>query len=254
MRLTNRFICVSFALAAALHASNIGVAVNGTCEAGSCPGMPLPFNSTETLPFDFPFVLPDGDMYLIYGSFTGNNNSNGSGANNSYAFQVTYEGNAGGGPSAADTIIVQRDAAFQASIGSVNFFTTLLGAFSPGIAASSSASTCFGGALACLGPVMPPGSFNQNSSPFAVSNMNGAFVDDKTFTSNFGAGSPVGSYIVWGRTTALPSPVPEPASLCLFAWGLGGIIAVRARRLIAIHAANWLAKIRGHGMRQTAQM
>jgi hypothetical protein len=193
--------------------------------------MPLPFNSTETLPFDFTFALPNGDMYLTYGSFTDNNNGDGSGANNAYAFQVTYEGNASGGPSSADTITVQRDASFQASIGSVDFFTTLVGAFSPGIAASSSASTCFGGTLACLGPVMPPGSFNQSSSLFVVSNVSGAFVDNKTFTNNFGAGSPVGSYIVWGQTTPIPAPTPEPASIALLALGLGGIlIARRARR------------------------
>jgi hypothetical protein len=158
---------VFVAFAAALNASSIGVAVNGVCEAGSCPPTSIPFNSTQTLPFNFTFGLPDGDTYLIYGSFTGTDNSNGSGASNAYDFQVTYEGNAIGGPSAADTITVQRDADFQTSISSADFVTTLLGAFSPGIAASSSASTCFGGTLACLGPATPPGSFDRTRSSTA---------------------------------------------------------------------------------------
>jgi hypothetical protein len=217
-----------FVFAVASNADTIGVSVSGICEAGSCPATPVPFNSESTLHFDFNFALPDGDMYLINGLFTVQNNSNGGGSN-IYDFQVTYEGNASGGLSAADTITLERDAAFKASIGSQDFITTLTGAFSPGIAGSSSASTCFGGNLACLGPVTPPGSFDQTSSPFSITNMSGAFVDDKTFTSNFGAGSPVGSYIVWGQTTAIPPPVPEPTYLGLLALGLGAIVALRAR-------------------------
>jgi hypothetical protein len=159
------------------YGDSIGVAVNGTCEAGSCPAAPIPFNSTETLPFDFTFALPDGDTYLIYGSFTGTNNSDGGGSN-VYGFEVVYEGNGIGGPSEADTITVQRDAAFQASISSADFVTRFIGAFSPGIAASSSASTCFDGTLACLGPAVPPGSFDQTST-FSISNTDGVLMTTK---------------------------------------------------------------------------
>ena len=225
------FVTFGCLFAAVLHGSTIGIAVNGTCEGGSCPGLPLPFSTSETLPFDFLFTLANGDMYLIDGSFTDNNNSDGSGANNSYAFQVTYEGNPNGGLSGADTITVQRDAEDEASVASANFFTTLFGAFGAGIAASSSASTCFGGTLACLGPVTPPGSFNEDSANFAITNSGGTFVDNKTFVNNFGAGSPVGSYIVWGQTTAISAPTPEPASFGLLALGLGGILIARRARL-----------------------
>jgi hypothetical protein len=229
MRLHRVSVAICFSLAGGLNASDIGIAVNGTCEAGSCPATPVPFNSTAALPFDFTFALPNGDMYQIYGSFSVTNDTDGTGGSNIFAFQVDYEGSSsGGGPSAADSIIVQRNAAFQASVSSVNFNTALTGAFGPTIAASSSASTCFGGTLACLGPVSPPGSFNQNST-FPITNISGSYTDDKTFTSNFGAGSPVGSYIVWGQTTPLPAPTPEPASVGLLTLGLAGIIARRAR-------------------------
>jgi hypothetical protein len=212
------------------YGETMGVAVDGTCEAGSCPATGIPFNSTDTLPFDFTFALPDGDTYLIYGSFTGTNDGDGGGSN-TYGFEVVYEGNPGGGPSAADTITVQRDAAFQASLDSIDFFTSFIGAFSPGIGAASSASTCFDGSFGCLGPAVSPGSFDEDSSPFSIANTAGVFDDNKTFVSNFGAGSPVGSYIVWGQTDALPAPsAPEPASFAMLALGIGGIVIGRRAR------------------------
>jgi hypothetical protein len=215
-----------------LRAGNIGVAVNGTCDAGSCPAVPLPYNSTATLPFDISLTLADGDEYLIYGSMTEFNNSNGTVASNTYAFQVTYEGNASGGPSAADTINVERYNGAETSLAVASYYVSFIGGFSPGIAATSSASTCFDETLTCLGPANPPGSFDTDSYPGLLDSANGAFTFDKVFTSNFGAGSPVGSYIVWGQTAPLPPPssVPEPGYTLTLGLGLGGIFLRKIRR------------------------
>ncbi len=97
---------VFFVFAVSLQASSIGVAVNGTCEEGSCPATALAFNSTDTLPMNFTTTLSDGDTYLIDGSFETVNNSNGSGFSNTKLFQVTYEGNTTGGASGADSVNV----------------------------------------------------------------------------------------------------------------------------------------------------
>jgi hypothetical protein len=220
--------CVLFlALAATLSASSIGIVVGSTCEAGTCPPSALAFGSSETLPVDFTITLPDSDTYSIDGSFTDTINSTGSRFSLDYPFQITYEGNATGGSSAADTVTVLADYAFQAAYSTASATSDLIGAFGPTIAASSSASDCVNGAH-CLGPTEPPGSFDLTNN-FSLSATGDEFIWDFALTSDFGAGSPVGSYIVWGQTTSITSPTPEPAYLGLLAVGFGGIVIARRR-------------------------
>lgn len=214
-----------------LNADTLGVVVNGTCAAGSCPAAVIPLNSSDTLSVDYTLTLADGDMYLIDGSF-GDSNGNGGSFSTNHLFQVTYEGNATGGPSAADTITVEAYYLFQATVGSVTFSRDLIGAFGPTIASSSSASSCVDGVLGCFGPLTPPGSFDQADS-FVLDSSNGTLLFDPAFISNFGAGSAVDSYIVWGQTEELPPPpptTPEPASMGVLALGLLGIGACRVRQ------------------------
>ena len=230
MRLSFYLLVSLFAVTAALNAATIGISVNGTCEAGSCPPAPLPFSTTNTIPVDFFFTLANGDRYLINGSSTETNDAPGVGFSIGHLFQVTYEGNPAGGPSAADTISVEQFDVLQTIQSSVVFGRDLIGAFGPTIAASSSASSCVIGTLGCLGPIRPPGSFNLTTAlTLTLDSSGNTFTYDPAFVNNFGAGSPVGSFIVWGQTAPLAAPTPEPAGVDLLAIGLAAIIAGRAR-------------------------
>jgi len=207
--------------AVALRASAIGVSVNGICEAGSCSPDVLPFSTTATLPLAFNLTLPDGDEYLIDGSFKALNDAPGSGFSVQSVFQVTYEGNAGGGSSQADSVNVELFETIAVNSSSVSATEMMHGAFGPTIAGSSTVTQCIDGN--CLGPVSPPGSFDL-TLPISISSSGGSFVFDVLHTSDFGAGSPVGSYIVWGQTTPI-APAPERGYFCgLVALGaIGGI-------------------------------
>jgi len=184
------------------------------------------------LPVNFRVTLADGDEYIINGTFTGSNDGTGAGFLANHDFRVTYAGNANGGPSAADTLVVEGFYSFQTTLAGVVEGRGVIGSFGPTIAASSSGSSCVNGAVACLGPFTPPGSFEQFSAAFTVNSTGGAFAWDPTWTSNFGAGSAVGSYILWGQTTAaptlpVPTSTPEPASAGLIGLSLVGIFIRR---------------------------
>jgi hypothetical protein len=196
-----------FAMAVAMHASNpLGMAVDGVCRAGtSCPAVPLPYNASGTLSETLTHTLSNGDKYLINGSWTAENNSNGSNLGFEAIYQVTYEGNAAGGASAADTITVDWYSAFQTPYSLIGLKLYFDGAFSHNVSPSNSVAECINGPGSCAGPVMPPGSFYQTPY-YSQNSSNGVWSVDATYTFNFGANSPVGSYIVIGQTTALHSP------------------------------------------------
>jgi hypothetical protein len=245
-------VCV-FAFVGGLNAANnyFGVAVNGQCEAGtSCPGVEVPYNTSNTLPATIRLTLPNGDKYLVNGQSSGSNNTNGTYVSFGPLFQVTYEGNATGGVSAADTIVVDWYASFQTTIGSGNFPLNLYGAFSAGIARSSSITGCLNGN--CQGPAKPPGSFNNGAESYTLDSSGGAFAFDNTYTFNFGAGSHVGSYIVINQTTALHPPSiasfsppsgQAGASVTITGTNLTGATAVTFHHAAASYAVNSATQI-----------
>jgi IPT/TIG domain-containing protein len=203
-------LALFFALPPALPANDIGIAVNGVCQHGSCPAIPEPFNTTVALPVTFTFTLANGDTYLVTGSSTESNNGDGSNLPVNTFFQVTYQGNQSGGASAADTFTFDWYNAFQTlSGGSGNFGWSLEGVFGPTISATSSVSDCVNGST-CAGPVAPPGSFNIGFSD-TENSANNAFAFDFSWSVTFGAGSPAGSYIFLG-----PGTLPPQATIASF--------------------------------------
>ncbi|MGA2133501.1 MAG: hypothetical protein ABSH50_14500 [Bryobacteraceae bacterium] len=199
--------------ASGASAANIGFQVNGNCLDGSCPSQPLGFSSTASLPLANTVTLANGDVYSITGTLSCANNSNGSLVNVYYLFLVTYRGNAGAscpageicgtGPSQADTLTMDLISAFQTNASSGDFVEILEGTFGSTVAASSSAQICTVGNI-CTPTTNPPGSFDVSAS-FPQPPSNGAFYFDFTTTAVFGAGSPVGSYILFDYP-AFPLP------------------------------------------------
>jgi len=192
-----------------INAANnyFGVAVNGRCETGtSCPAVLAPYNTANTLAVTFTHTLPNGDKYLVSGLGWGSSNGNGGDLPGYTVFQVTYQGNATGGASKADTLTVDWYSAFQTAYGYGYFGFNLVGAFSADIAASSSASGCLNGPPNCQGPFMPPGSFDNGSETYVLDASGGVFSFEPSWTCNFGAGSPVGSSMVFGYSQTALAP------------------------------------------------
>lgn len=214
-------------LGANLGAASIGVTVNGTCIAGSCPPSVLAIGGTDTENFDYTLTLADGDIYSIFGNFNADNTSGLIADAVDHLFEVAYLGNASGGASVAtDSITVDGFYELATAQTSEDILRAIVGAFGGGIAADSTASTCVaGGTLGCAS-FTPPGSFDVDTSTFTFPSSSGVFDYGVDFTNSFAAGSPVGSYVVWGQTTALtppPAVAPEPGTLVLLGLGLSGI-------------------------------
>jgi uncharacterized protein (TIGR03437 family) len=190
------------AFAAAAYPANIGFQVNGNCAAGSCPAQALAMGGTATLPFSTNTTLSNGDAYSVVGAFNTSNSASGATFSLTFSIVITYLGNGSGGASQADAVTVDAFSAFQSNLGTGNFGQALVGAFSPNISSASSAQACAAGV--CLGPVSPPGAFSQTGGTYSLAPNNGAFSFDNTYNSHFGAGSPVGSYIVYN----FPAPAP----------------------------------------------
>ena len=235
MRFTQYLVLSLISAAVPAFGAALGASVNGTCAAGVCPPGVLGAGGSENDPINYLLTLANGDEFQVYGTFSGTN-SGGGFFTAGHNFQVTYEGNANGTASGNDTIDVTLYYLEASGGASGTLFTRdVIGAFSPGIASSSSASSCVDGTLGCVGTLTPPGGFNVGTNSFSVPLSSGNFVYDPAFVSTFGAGSPVNSYIVWGQTAALTtppvSPAPEPATMGLT--GLALLVAARVGKKIS---------------------
>ena len=214
-----------FGLALPSEGSSVAYQVNSVSPT-------LAVGESETDTINEVVTLADGGIYQIFGTFGSSNTSAGV-FSASHDFQVTYEGNASGGLSGAESIVVDLFYSFaDGGVSTGTFNRDLIGAFGGGIASTSTGSSCVNVTLGCTGTLTPPGSFSSTSS-FQLLSSAGAYSFEPGFSSNFGAGSAVGSYIVWGQTAALTTPpvnsTPEPGSISMMAIG---ILAACARKCL----------------------
>ena len=224
------FLALLFAVSSAA-AANIGVQVNGNCAAGSCPPQLLSFGSNASLPVSTSVTLSNGDIYGVTGTITSSSSADGQTLNLSFALIAVYQGNGASAASQDDTLRLDIFTAYQSTFSTGNFAAALTGTFSPNVAGSSSVEVCVDGA--CAGPVSPPGPFNQSVS-FSQTASNGGFSFDDAYTAHFGAGSPVGAYIVFNYP-ALSSPV---IASVISASGYGAFPAIAPGSWIEIYGSN----------------
>ena len=86
-------------------AAFVGLSANGTCEVGTCPAAPMPFNTTVSIPFAFNVTLANGDVFNFAGTIGGSNNSDGTLINSNEDFTAEFLSGPHG-TSQADTLNV----------------------------------------------------------------------------------------------------------------------------------------------------
>ncbi len=186
---------------AGAYSADLGFQVNGNCLIGSCPATQLPEDGAATLSIANTVTLANGDVYSITGTMAAQDNSSGSTFGLIPVFQVVYLGNGSGGASQADMLTIDLFSAFQSNFGTGVFTDGMAGAFSTNIASTSSVQTCV--QTACSSTAGPPSPFNLTVQ-FSEAPSSGGFSFDYTDIAFFGAGSPAGSYILFGQLTQGP--------------------------------------------------
>lgn len=193
--------------------TTIGFALDGTCVAGACPADPMAVGGSTSLPVSYLDTLPDGDTYQVSGTIT-SANPNGANFSAGEPFSIQYVGDFVNGvltdaPAIqADTLTADIYHAWQSKVTSVS---ALVGtrATLAGTASGSSAKETLNvaGVTTTFGPYSQTVPEQLKSYSAQVSN---PVVEDNTYTSVFGAGSPAGAFISYHGAAAPASPPTIP--------------------------------------------
>jgi uncharacterized protein (TIGR03437 family) len=214
------------------YSQYIGLGVNGACAGGSCPAQPLAAGATVTMPIATTLNLANGDTYTITGTITTGNPSGGPSLVDS--IQVIYAGNSKGGVALGDKITLDLYAAYQTTIATGDFEATTSGTFGPGVPLGSLAQLCI--ASSCSAAANSPGSFSL-TAPFSLAASAGGFYWDITLSVAFGAGLPVGSYVLFSNP-AMPVPFIRQNRGAITAAAYGGFSSFAPGSWIEIYGAN----------------
>lgn len=215
--------------AGAAHAtsSDLGIALDGSCVAGTCNNPTVATDPTETLSYSQEIKLADGDVYGVavqlsrtLSPLTGQR-----------YIKVEYLGNDLTGTltqmaSGPDTLTLDMIRAWPTASG--NFTTDMGGSLSAGLADGSSLSVKIGDptthqTVADYGSFSTSGPFSETLK-YQLAVNNGTGISDARATFAFANGSQVGSYFVMG------APIPEPGTWALMILGIPAVAWASRRK------------------------
>jgi hypothetical protein len=194
------------------QADPISFVLDGKLEAGTDPTTPLPIGASASLPVSFVTRLPDGDKYEFFGLITGRN-TGGANFGAEEPFVIKYVGNDRGGvqtdslSEGPDTLTVHVYHAWQSRISTFNTTVGTRATLSHTALGSSAEETLnLGGQTTTFGPFSATVSEQLKSYTATISD---PVIEDDTYVTTFGAGSPVGAFISYHGLTPPAGELPS---------------------------------------------